>query len=216
MPYDITERPQADRIKAFEMYLSASTSGKSRSLRSIGAELGVSSMTISRWREVDKWDEKISKVLSEAATGAETTSNALKRRVRQGLLDGLSQLQHIAMNGAQDRDKIAAVKALADIAIRIEAITAAATAGQGEAVKTIEFDDSLPEEDKWQTITETSSLPVENEERLAKKPESAESKISEKLELPLPPSLSNSVADLALPPVEEAEAILEALEQKAS
>ena len=209
MPYDITERPQADRLKAFEMYLSASTSGKSRSLRSIGAELGVSSMTISRWREVDKWDEKISKVLSEAATGAETTSNALKRRVRQGLLDGLSQLQHIAMNGSQDRDKIAAVKALADIAIRIEAITAAATAGQGEAVKTIEFDDSLPEEDKWQT-TERPSKPVES---------GAETEASP---LPTPPDRpeeklqSSSAADLVLPPVEEAEAILEALEQKAS
>lgn len=207
MPYDITERPQADRLKAFEMYLSASTAGKSRSLRSIGAELGVSSMTISRWREVDKWDEKISKVLSEAATGAETTSNALKRRVRQGLLDGLSQLQNIAMHGDHDRDKIAAVKALADIAIRIEAITAAATAGQGESDKKIlEFDDNLPEEGPWTTTEKPLKLDesgVEIEERpLPSLPENQGET----------PPLS-SAGGLVLPPVEEAEAVLESLDQ---
>lgn len=207
MPLDIVERPEVDRIKAFELYLSANLAGKPRSHRQIAAELGVSSMTIGRWSKVDEWDNKVNKILSEAATGAETNANALKRRVRQGLLDGLTQLQYIATKGDKDSDKINAIKALADIAIKLDAISAASAASPTQKAAVV-FNDDLPlETDRWQETSEKPSrldeTGVEIEASPLPPPESQEET--------QPPS---SVEDSVLPPVEEAEAILDALDSE--
>lgn len=204
MPFDVKPRPEGDRVKAFELYMTAAANGKSMSLRAIASALGVSAMTIGRWREVDQWDQKVSKVLAEAATGAETTTNALKRRVRQGLLDGLSQLQSIALNASHDRDKIAAIKALADIAIRMEAITAAAVGPGGDSKQAIEFKDDLPEDtNPWQEITERPSKLDEIGDGAEPQPQ---------LENLPEKSLSSSVADSEFPPEDEAMALLENLD----
>ena len=155
---DVKPRPEQERVKAFELFLSTSLEGKPNSLRQIASAVGVSAMTIGRWKEVDEWDLKVSKMLSEAAAGADTTANALKRRVRQGLLDGLAQLQKIALQGDKDSDKIAAVRALADIAMRMDALTAVATAGQSKEQQ-VEFDDRLPGELDCPATTEPHSRP---------------------------------------------------------
>src|SRR4030095_14698419 len=99
-------RDEADRLKAFELYLNASNGGKFRSLRSIASEVGVSSVTIARWKEVDHWDDKLNKALATTANTQESTSNAVKRKVRKGLLDGIDELHKMAADtslSAKDR-----------------------------------------------------------------------------------------------------------------
>jgi hypothetical protein len=186
MAIDVTPKPDAERLKAFELFLESNTSGKHRSNRQIASTLGVSAMTIGRWREVDKWDEKVGKVLTESANASESTVNALKRRVRKGLLDGLNHLQTIATDeDTPARDRIAAVKALADIAVRLDAVVAASGAGSAQA-NVPEFDDTL-EDAKWQT--------TEQDEQPEPKPADADSlSVPEPLEKPepQPESLSNS------------------------
>ena len=151
---DVTPKPDAERLKAFELFLESNVSGKNRSNRQIASTLGVSAMTIGRWREVDKWDEKVGKVLTESANASESTVNALKRRVRKGLLDGLNHLQNIATDvKTPARDRIAAVKALAEIAVKMDAVVAASGAGSAQA-NLPEFDDTL-EDEKWQTSEQT-------------------------------------------------------------
>lgn len=139
---DVTPRPEGDRIKAFELYLSSSLSGKYTSMRAIASQLGISSMTVARWRDVDKWDERIKRELAASTTASETTSNALKRQVRSGLLEGLQELKRIALKSDRDFDRIKAIEALAKMAIQLDAITAAATSGMGAASRG-EFTDDL-------------------------------------------------------------------------
>lgn len=169
--YNIEPKPEAERLKAFELYLESNVEGKHRSNRQIAAALGVSAVTIGRWREVDKWDEKVSKVLVESAGASESTVNALKRRVRKGLLDGLEHLQNIATDPKTPaRDRINAVKALAEIAVRMDAVVAASGAGQARGTVP-EFDDSL-EDREWTTKRTEQQEPKPDDGEL--KPESLE------------------------------------------
>ena len=189
MALDIQKRPEGDRLKAFEMYLEASSGGKYRSLRSIASEIGVSSMTITRWRDVDKWDERIKTVLVQTAGTAESTSQAIKRRVRRGLLDGLDQLQSMATDTSlSPKDRIDAIKAISAIALKIDAVTAGAFGKEATANTIVDFNDDL--ETPWQT-TEKLSPPAESGERTdALEPES-----------PMPPSRPSP--SLSLPSSEE-------------
>lgn len=159
MAIDVKPRSDADRIKAFELYLHASTGGKYRSLRSIASEIGVSAMTVSRWREVDKWDEKIKKVLVQTSDTAESTSQAIKRRVRSGLLDGLDELHKMAKDrDLSAKDRIDAVKAISAIALKIDAVTAGAFGKDAaEANVAHDFNDDL--ETTWPPTTERPSKP---------------------------------------------------------
>jgi hypothetical protein len=172
MAIDVTPKPDAERLKAFELFLESNTSGKHRSNRQIASTLGVSAMTIGRWREVDKWDEKVGKVLTESANASESTVNALKRRVRKGLLDGLNHLQNIATDvKTPARDRIAAVKALAEIAVKMDAVVAASGAGSAQA-NVPEFDDTL-EDDKWTTeqTEQPEPRPEESDSRTSPEPQ---------------------------------------------
>lgn len=154
-------RAEGDRLKAWELYLQASTGGKYRSLRSIASDIGVSPMTIGRWKEVDGWDEKIKKILVQTAGSAESTSQAIKRRVRRGLLDGLDELQAIATDtNLQPKDRIEAIKAISAIALKIDAVTSGAFGKEeGTVSKPVEFNDEL-EGTKWPQTTE-QPLPLE-------------------------------------------------------
>ncbi len=144
MALDIKPRADADRLKAFELYLEASSGGKFRSLRSIASEIGVSSMTITRWRDVDKWDEKIKGVLVDSTKTAESNSQAIKRRVRRGLLDGLEELQSMAKDTALSaKDRIEAIKAISAIAVKVEAITAGAFGQDAQSAAVTAFNDDL-------------------------------------------------------------------------
>ena len=207
MPYDITERPEADRVKAFELYMTAAQTGKPRSHRQIAAELGVSSMTIGRWSKVDDWDGKVNKILAQTAQTTETTSQAVRRRVRIGLLNGLDELQKITTDKSSSaKDKIDAVKAIAGIALKIEAFTSGAFGKEASAQKPIEFNDDL-EDVKWQPTTELPSPPEGSADVIEEKPLPTP-------EVPESPPLPLSVEASAFPSEVEAEAILEALEQK--
>lgn len=157
-----TEPKEAERLKAFELFLQSSQKGTPRSLRSIAATLGVAANTVQRWRNVDGWDAKVNKVLSEAAATHETTQNAIKRRVRRGLLDGLTELQRLVTQASRDSDRINAVKAIAEIALKIEAVTAAAGSGQSAAVEQADFNDDLPEDQpEWPSApSETTPSPT--------------------------------------------------------
>lgn len=156
-------RPKEDRLKAWELYLEASTGGKYRSLRNIASELGVSQPTIARWKEVDKWDEQIKKTLAQTAGTAESTSQAIKRRVRRGLLDGLDELQNIATDtNLAPKDRIEAIKAISAIALKIDAVTAGAFGKDSANTNVPEFSDEL-EGPSWPKTTEQHSPPGESD-----------------------------------------------------
>ena len=152
---------KAERTKAFELYMSAAATGKRRSLRSIAQELGVALKTIQRWRDADDWDPKINKILTEAAGAAETHANAIRRRVRQGLLDGLDQLNKIAKTANRDADRIHAVRALADIASKVEAIVSGAS-GADSSTALSDFKDDVEWPDE--SPTTPSTPPKDGEE----------------------------------------------------
>ena len=140
---DVTPRPN-EREKAFEIFLNAGKDGKVRSVRSVAQELGVHEATISRWRKIDGWDDKIQILIAQAAQAADTLTKAIKRRVRRGVLDGLDELAKIIKKSDKDADRIAAVKAMVEIGLKIDAL---AQAGSGmEASGTLpEFKDDLDE-----------------------------------------------------------------------
>lgn len=162
MALDLTRRSEGDRLKAWELYLEASTGGKYRSLRSIASDIGVSPMTIGRWKDVDQWDEKIKKILVQTAGTAESTSQAIKRRVRRGLLDGLDELQAMATDtNLSAKDRIDAIKAISAIALKIDAVTAGAFGKDAAPTGVQEFNDEL-ESTKWPPITEQPLPPDDN------------------------------------------------------
>lgn len=191
-----------ERLKAWELYLEASNGGKYRSLRNIASEIGVSSVTIARWKEVDGWDEKLKKILVQTAGTAESTSQAIKRRVRRGLLDGLDELHNMAKDTKlTPKDRIDAIKAISAIALKIEAVTSGAFGKDASNTQTVpDFSDDL-EGTQWQPTTEKPSPPEESVEPPS---ESGEPEVS--LTPPTPPSqspsLPNSEVDLALDPEE--------------
>lgn len=158
-PPELPNAPKdAERLKAWELYLSSNTEGKPRSLRSIAGTLGLNPATVRRWASVDGWEQKVNAILSQSAQTAEATQNAIKRQVRRGLLDGLGELRRLALGAQKEADRVSAVKALVDIAIRIEAVTAAASAGKSESADVAEFNDELPEDDQWPLAT--SEIPT--------------------------------------------------------
>src|SRR4030095_8682628 len=117
-------RDEVDRLKAFDLSLNASNGGKFRPLRSIASEVGVSSVTIARWKEVDHWDDKLNKALATTANTQESTSNAAKRKGRQGVLDCSDELHRMAADTSLSaKDRIDAIKAISAVALKIDAIT---------------------------------------------------------------------------------------------
>lgn len=153
------EAKDAERVAAFELYISANLEGKRRSVRSIAQELGISQQTIFRWKKEDDWDVKVNATLSKAAQSAETLSNEVKRRVRLGLLDGLDSLRKIAVSADRDADKVAAVVALAKISTMVEAITQGAS-GSGEVSQVLpDFKDDIEKCPAPMSIPTTTSPP---------------------------------------------------------
>lgn len=140
-----TPHPDAERIKAFEMYLAAGEGGKRVSFRQISQQLGIHSTTVRRWARVDRWDEKLQDSLGETAKRAEASGNLIKRRLRVGLLSGIEELESIIQDGERDSDKIAAVKALSEIAERMGAVSAGIDIAAKDDAGTVEFKDDIPE-----------------------------------------------------------------------
>lgn len=141
----IDPRPEAERLKAFELFLKAGEEGKRVSFRSISQKLGIHEQTIRRWARVDKWQERLAKNLGETAGIAEASSNVIKRRLRIALLTGLEELEQIVMGADKDSDKIAAVRALAEIAERTDALSASLDMKKADEAGTAEFVDDIPE-----------------------------------------------------------------------
>lgn len=155
--------PQAktnERIKAFELFCEANAAGQRRSLRSIAQELGVHQVTVQGWATKDEWQTKLQRMLDQSANTTETLSQAIKRRVRSGMLDGLDELKRLAIGAKRDSDRIAATKALADIAMRMEAIAAGAGGG-GKNEDLPQFQDDLAEEPSCPPATSEAILTSE-------------------------------------------------------
>lgn len=141
----VDPRPEAERLKAFEEYLKAGEMGKRVSFRSIAQKLGIHEATIRRWARVDKWQERLAKNLGESAGIAEASSNVIKRRLRIALLSGLQELEQIVMGADKDSDRIAAVRALAEIAERTDALSASLDMKKADEAGTAEFKDDILE-----------------------------------------------------------------------
>ena len=159
--------PEADRLKAFELYLAAGENGRRVSYRSIAQKMGIHEATIRRWARVDNWNEKLQKNLGQAAQTAEASGNLIKRRLRVGLLSGIQELETILLNADKDSDRIAAVKALAEIAERMDAVSHNIDASQKDEAGTVEFKDDIKEAEEWQdredsdrTVTQPSEPEV--------------------------------------------------------
>lgn len=154
-----TPHPDADRLKAFEMYLEAGENGKRVSYRSISQKLGVHEATIRRWARVDGWSEKLQANLGAAADRAEASGNLIKRRLRIGLLSGIRELETILMNADKDSDRIAAVKALSEIAERMGAVSVGIDIGAKDDAGTVEFKDDIKEAEEWQDKVDSETQP---------------------------------------------------------
>lgn len=157
--------PQAktdERKKAFEIYCTATAEGRRRSFRSIAQELGVHINTVINWKNDDEWEKRLGRILDQSATTTETLSQAIKRRVRSGLLDGLDELAKIATEGKKDADKIAAVRALGDIAMKLEAISSGAGGG-GKTEDLPSFKDDLVQEPSCPPATSEATPTIERD-----------------------------------------------------
>jgi hypothetical protein len=137
------EKP-AERIKAFELYITAAADGKRRSFRSIAMELGVHETTVKRWYDNDDWAEKTRRMLDTTANTEETVSQHIRRLIRHGLIDGLRELGRLTCEADKDQDKIAATVALANIAGKMDAISSGAGGEQKDKTRDIQFKDDLP------------------------------------------------------------------------
>jgi hypothetical protein len=105
----------ARRTRAYELYLGDGTGGGRKSLRAIALELGVTLGAVRYWREVDKWDERLSVVL--AATSAERVQNAREVRdlLRGSLVSHLHKLNTIVQTAKKDADAIRGIREFVDI-----------------------------------------------------------------------------------------------------
>lgn len=112
---------EAKRLRAYELYLSATSDGKKRSLRSIAQELGVSLSAVQYWRDTDGWERKIREAMLTAGQAADLASSQVKMALRKGLLEGIQQLHSIIESG-DDKQKIAAFRALVDTSVRLRAV----------------------------------------------------------------------------------------------
>jgi hypothetical protein len=137
-----TPETEAKRIRAFELYCTAGLDGKRRSVRSISQELGVALSTAQYWHKHDDWDRKLQKVLKETASTAASVTEAIRARLRKGILDGLEKANDIIRDAkTKDRDKILALRELTNIAIRLQALD---LGGNAQTEGTLEFQDDLP------------------------------------------------------------------------
>lgn len=137
-----TPETEAKRIRAFELYCTAGLEGKRRSVRSISQELGVALSTAQYWQKTDNWDEKLQKVLKETAHTAATVTEAIRARLRKGILDGIDTANQIIKDPkTRERDRILALRELTHIAIRLQALDLG-TGGMAADVPT-DFKDDL-------------------------------------------------------------------------
>ncbi len=130
---------EAKRLRAFELYVSATSDGKRRSLRSISQELGVSLNAVQYWRDTDNWERRIREVMMSAGQAAEMASSHVKMALRKGLLEGIDQLHTIIEKG-DNREKILAFKALVDTSVRLRAVDFG-----GDEKPLPEWQDEVPE-----------------------------------------------------------------------
>jgi hypothetical protein len=121
MQFKSSPENEAKRLRAYELYVSATSDGKRRSLRSISQELGVSLSAVQYWRDTDNWERRIREAMMTAGQAAEMASNHVKMALRKGLLDGIDQLTKIIDKG-DDRMKVMAFKALVDTSVRLRAV----------------------------------------------------------------------------------------------
>lgn len=149
-----TPETEAKRLRAFELFCTAGLDGKRRSVRSISQELGVALSTAQYWHKNDDWDKKLQKVLKETASTAASVTEAIRARLRKGILDGLEKANDIIKDTkTKDRDKILALRELTNIAIRLQALD---LGGGGAAETGFDFQDDLP----LGTVTEPESEPA--------------------------------------------------------
>jgi predicted transcriptional regulator len=139
----------ADRLRAYELYLNSTLTGDRRSLRAIAQELGVNVTQVSNWKTQDKWIARVDEALETTTALAESTSQVIKRLVRRGLISGLKEVEKIINADLKQNtkvtadDKIKALRALAEISIKLDAIAQGAGPGQGMKQAPIGFKDDL-------------------------------------------------------------------------
>jgi predicted transcriptional regulator len=140
----------ADRLRAYELYLNSTLSGDRRSIRSIAQELGVNVTQVSAWKTQDRWTPRIDEALETTTALAESTSQVIKRLVRRGLISGLREIEKIINADLTKNhkvtadDKIKALRALAEISIKLDAIAQGAGPGaSGGMHKPMGFKDDL-------------------------------------------------------------------------
>lgn len=139
-----TPETEAKRIRGFELYCTAGLEGKRRSIRSIAQELGVALSTAQYWHKQDDWDTKLQKILKETAHTAASVTEAIRARLRKGILDGIQEANQIIKNpSSKDRDRVLALRELTHIAIRLQALDLGA--GGAAADIPTEFKDDLPD-----------------------------------------------------------------------
>lgn len=158
-----TAPKDSERMKAFELYLSAGENGRRTSYRSIAQKLGVHEVTVRRWARVDKWQERLNKNLGETAQLSEATNSVIKRRLRQALLLGLEELEAIIGGAEKDADRINAIKAVAEIAAKAEALGSNIGASGKEAAGNVDFKDDIKEADEWQLKVDSLSPSLDSE-----------------------------------------------------
>lgn len=135
-----TPETEAKRIRAFELYCTAGAEGKKRSVRSIAQELGVALSTAQYWQKQDDWDAKLGKILKETAHTAASVTEAIRARLRKGILDGLEEANKIIKGSGREREKILALRELTHIAVRLQALDLGNPAGIDAA---LDFKDDL-------------------------------------------------------------------------
>ena len=136
-----TPETEAKRLRAFELYCTAGLDGKRRSVRSISQELGVALSTAQYWHKTDDWDKKLQKLLKETSATAASVTEAIRARLRKGILEGLEKANDIIKDAkTKDRDKILALRELTNIAIRLQALD---LGGVAASEGTLEFQDDL-------------------------------------------------------------------------
>jgi hypothetical protein len=70
------------------------------------------------------------------------------------LLSGIQELETIILNADKDSDRIAAVKALAEIAERMDAVSHNIDASQKDHAGTVEFKDDIKEAEELEPLPE--------------------------------------------------------------
>lgn len=136
--------PDALRIQAFELFMSADEKGRRMTLRGISQRLGIHENTLRGWAKADEWKEKLRRHLEKAATWTQASNAELKTKMRLALNMGIDELHNIISSGEKDADRINAVKALAEIAIKADALSQQTNPG-GSVGEAHDFKDDIAE-----------------------------------------------------------------------